>query len=597
MKSTLFVTVLACILFGCVKPNDQGDPVDPNPPVDPPIPTAEMVNTELAGYALRPDNSAFNNTLIYFNQANWPLNGANFSTTITAIDRYATRVTLNDPLGVEKTKTIALTNAGLNYVRLKPMSLETMGTMVNGQGATYSFAGTGSIVFPPNSIYRTATPIYPGYYGPDIQAEIRVGYLSPLSPDFGISIPCYSFADDNNKRVFLASAGIVNINAGWINPITDAKEMDIWNSQSITVKIPIPAGLPSPAPDTIPSWRLHFGKWVRAGSAVKTGNIYTMTITTLGIYNLAIPAKGVYRTIRLKTDNGIPIINAALKVKYSGAVVAESQTDWDGNAFMFLPADQSLSIEVYKHAITSDLVHSTTITTDANTEIPVTMNSASQHVYPIKGNGYSCNGTALANGKLILNNQYTNAPLYIPVSNGSFNRAILFDPGSNYLFTARLANMNTNDIGSDTGFVLKNTSIINYNFNTCKLSTELYMNYTIDGVATSITGDMSINTADHYLGAYQSGNTTMIVAVRNGTSIEFRTNAIQPGVYTGSGISGLFINNTNYNYDFNQPMRVTFDRYDLLVGGFVTGSADFYYKDQGGVSHHIVMNFKVKRAV
>ena len=122
------------------------------------------------------------------------------------------------------------------------------------------------------------------------------------------------------------------------------------------------------------------------------------------------------------------------------------------------------------------------------------------------------------------------------------------------------------------------------------------MNFSIDAVATSITGDIS-NSYDPYLDAYTSDNRTMIVSDNNGAGLQFSTNASHQGVYTGSGIIDLFVNGTPYFYDFNKPMRVTFDRYDLLTGGVVIGSADFYYNDQSGVSHHVVANFKVKRSL
>jgi hypothetical protein len=43
-------------------------------------------------------------------------------------------------------------------------------------------------------------------------------------------------------------------------------------------------------------------------------------------------------------------------------------------------------------------------------------------------------------------------------------------------------------------------------------------------------------------------------------------------------------------------MKVTFTRYDLVAGGVMEGSADFYYLDNG-VSRRFVGSFKVKRTI
>jgi hypothetical protein len=592
MRYLLLAVVFVELLSSCSHDN----PVDPTTPTDPPIPAEERVTTQISGFVTTPDNSFFNNTLVYSGATNWTLTNGIFLTDNINSDKYATRITLNDPLGVEKRKTITLTPAAINYVRLKPIKMESPGQFTNGQGGTFSYAGTGNIVFPANSIYQTATGIYPGYYGPDIQANVSIGYLNPLSTDFGVSLPCYSFADDNNKRVFLASLGVVAVSGGWINPLSDANSIDLFTNYTATLKVPIPANLPSPAPDSISLWRLNQGRWIRSGIARKTGNVYTAIISKLGTYNLANPVNGVYKTIRLRTSNNTPVINATVKIKYNQAVIAESQTDWQGNAFVYLPADQNLNAELYQVWWNTQIAYTGPInTTGTNPNIDITVNSTSDRIYQFKGNAYSCDGTPVVNGKITLYNIYTGVNYYIPVTNGTFNSAIVHDDGTGYVFTAKLTNLGNNVSGVDTAIVPLSGTANSYNLNTCPLSTNLYMNFSIDGgVTAGITGDMS-NSFNPYLNALQSNNETMVIGDQSPKSLQFSTHAIQAGVYTGSGIDELFVNGTHYFYDFNKPMRVSFDRYDLLPGGFVIGSADFYYKDQAGVSHHLLANFKVKR--
>ena len=589
MRYLLLLLLFAMgLLSGC----NQEHPADPNNPPPPPIPAEEKITTQIAGFVTTSDNTFFNNMLVYAGGVNWNHSNGTFFTDNINSDRYVTRITLNDPMGVEKRKTITLTPAAINYVRLKPMKMESLGRFRNVQGGTFNYAGTGSIVFPANSIYQPGSP---GFYGPDVEGNVSIGYLNPLSPDFGVSIPCYSFADDNNKRVFLASLGVVAISAGYINPVWETTTVDLYSNYTATLKIPIPASPTVPAPDSISLWRLNEGRWSRAGMAQKTGNTYTAIISKLGTYNLATAVNGVYKTIRLRTSNNIPIINATVRIKYNQAVILESQTDCDGNTFVFLPADQDLGVELSQVWWNNQVAHTASINTaGSNSNIDVTVNSTSDRVYGFKGNAHNCDGTPVANGRVTVYPRHTGVNHYIPVINGSYNAAIFNDPGTSYVFVAKLVNPGINVSGVDTGVVAFAGAVNTYDLNTCPLPPNLYMNFSVDGVAYSVTGTLS-NSLNPYLNALQSGITTMVVGTNSSATLQFKTNAFQAGTYTGSGIEALYVNGSYYFYDPGKPMRVTFDRYDLLVGGLVWGSADFYYKDAAGISHHVVANFKVKR--
>jgi len=89
---------------------------------------------------------------------------------------------------------------------------------------------------------------------------------------------------------------------------------------------------------------------------------------------------------------------------------------------------------------------------------------------------------------------------------------------------------------------------------------------------------------------------TLVVSSSSVKGLQFGTYALSPGVYTGSGISSLEVDGKWYYYNPVKPMRVTFDRYDLLPGGLISGSADFYYDDSSGATHHVQCSFQVVRS-
>ncbi|HXO77330.1 MAG TPA: hypothetical protein VN824_18885, partial [Puia sp.] len=129
---------------------------------------------------------------------------------------------------------------------------------------------------------------------------------------------------------------------------------------------------------------------------------------------------------------------------------------------------------------------------------------------------------------------------------------------------------------------------------TCPAITSLFMKYSVDGVSQTITGDRATPTNPYLLAqVYNLG--TYITTGSPGKSLLFYTGAFSAGTYNGSGIEYLSINGKYYNFNPVKPMRVTFDRYDLLTNGLVTGSADFYYDDQSSITHHVECSFQLVR--
>src|SRR5262249_53507048 len=132
------------------------------------------------------------------------------------------------------------------------------------------------------------------------------------------------------------------------------------------------------------------------------------------------------------------------------------------------------------------------------------------------------------------------------------------------------------------------------NLTTCPLITSLFLNYSIDGVSNSFTGDWATSN-NPFLNGYGL-STPMIACDKGGMGIQYYPGLNHAGTYTGiaAGISGLFVNGGYKNLDQTKQGTCTFTRYDLLKGGLMEGSLDVYYLE-GSTSHHLVANFRVKR--
>lgn len=597
-RNLLWLVIFFALLSSCVKhqtpPGDTGGSEEP---------IQETITTRFAGYATRLDNVPFENVLLQVNQLTGNpsvdmINGAFASESYTA-NRYATRLFLNDPGDVEPNKTLPLTPAELNYIRIKPMQMNSAGILHNRDGGEFAFANNGSLTIPVNAIYQQAHGRDYGFYGENIYAPISIGYADPLSPDFAVGIPCYAMAEEGNTRWFLNSICVLRITSGYLWMPEDEGMYDFYptNNGHGVLKIPIPA-VTMPLPDTVSLWRLINGRWEKSVTAKKEGGFYTATIRKMGAYNLAVPVKGVYRTVRLRTNVGTPLINATVRIKDGKMVLAEAQTDWEGNAFVFLPVDKTLTVEILGVSRSVHApIHTSTINTTGTTEhFDINISSSLPTIYALKGTATTCDGNEVTKGEIILHSRGSaTVDWHIPVTNGVFNAGIV-DVSGGSIYYATLTDNLAGITGADTVIVIDQGATTTCTFSTCPPRTDLYMNYTIDGgVTTSISGDMS-NAYDPYLIASQyTGKTTVAGADSSNHGVQFDTYGVGPGTYTGSGIYTLFVNEQLCFWDLAKPMRVTFDRYDILAGGIVSGSSDFWYRDQNSVQHHLQTSFRLKR--
>jgi hypothetical protein len=577
------------------------------------IPPAENVNTRFIGFANKDDKTVFDAIYVSVSQYAQSMsigNGMFFSSGSFSSDKYAARFMLNGMVNVELNKTIPLTSAELNYIHIKPFPLNLSGTLHIGTGGEFTFNNNnGSVIIPPKSIYQPAHGTTLGYYDTTANVSIYTGYLDPFSPDFALSIPCYPMADDNGQRWFLNSLGVVRLKGQYIWMPEDQSEFDFYTAEYTGVlKMPVPASYSAQLPDSIPLWKLTMGRWVKTSYAKKNGNFYTADIHNLAAYNLAIPVSGVYKTIQLRTSAGAPLLNATVKIKNLQNYVAEAQTDWEGNALVFLPANQNLTLEVrgltqkpgspdYSPGST---IYSTSFNTSSETkDVLVTIDASLPSIYTINGNAKTCEGKDVTKGEIVLhNNGFPFIDWHMPVVNGHFNAGIIDGdwPPNRIVYTATLIDQSAAVTGTDTAFLMSGGTSTTVNLNTCPLQTNLYMNYSVDGVATSITGDYS-HAEDPYLIEFSPEINKTLITTSNSSKqgLQFSTYAGGLGVFTGSGIYDLYINDKPFNYDYAKPMKVTFDRYDLLRWGFVIGSADFWYKDETGNDHHVQANFRVKK--
>ncbi|GEM_PF-2859581 len=589
---------LLCLLIACKKKDPAADL--PTVPIETEhkIPTGEMIKTSIKGFVNQGDMSFSNYASVYSPtiKQNFFFEKNLISIDSFITDKYSTRFILNYTPNVEKFKTILLTGAEYNYLRVKSFPVNIAGRLRNYQGGIFVGPSNVSLSIPPNAIYQTPNGSSPGFFDANIVTDIEIGYLDPLSPDFALSTPCYSMGDFDNERWFLVSAGIVRVIGGSIDPLNERNEYDFRSAYEGkgVLTVPVPQNLPVNLPDTIPLWQLNKGMWQLIGQGRRVGGSYITDITKMGAYNFAIPIKGVYRKVKLKTNTGTPVINATVRLKFGQTVVSESQTDIYGNAFVFVPAGKTLKIEIIGVGrYTQNPCYQGEVVINSQKEIDVVINEMTTGVFSFNGNANICNGSAIQKGEILLRNNFLGNHSYIiPITNGIFSGAIVEEP--DHLYYARTRDFTSGKVGADTAFIPQTQNFSPYIFNNCVLDTLLYLNYSIDGGGIKRL-EGSLNSFVTYFNVSSSNNQTNSSAhLDQGNNISFSHYGF--GVGTFPNLSTLWING-NFYFSAQAPQRITYDRFDWNSGGIVSGSADLWYIDRlnNNVWRNIKMDFRLRK--
>lgn len=585
MRAYSIVFFALTLLFACTKSDDPID--DPNP-VETPIPPSTPVNTAITAYTVN-NNQASNPVYLYINNnlTFWDL--WSYSTnTVSSVDKYNSNIGVRNSLTAtiffDNYRNFPVTSSSRNYVDVNNIPKVSVGGLTYASnGGEWQLPGGGKITYAPYS--------FGNYSGGSNGGSTYFAFLNPTSKYYSITNPSFT-VDKDQKRYYLKSFGIIYVST----PYPIASDGDV------RIEHPIPSSLLSVAPDSIPAWLYSDNKWLLKGYAKKISGSYTMKLDVMGTWNFALPVKGFYKTIKLRTSAGIPVTNAILRIKNNIGQVGAARTDVDGNAICFLPAAEDLVMEI-PHGWNDppDLPPAFVLPlTSFNNpdDITFTLPSSSPYVMTIKGNADICNAGPIQDGTVTITNRSGLILCSIPITNGKYSSALISE-NARIIYIIKALNSATSATGTDTAAAM-GTGVDNViNLTTCQTATNLFLNYSIDGVSYSITGDASQPHNPHLTAYYNQNGTTMISCNSDpggtGNGLDFTAHFFAAGVFNSMGFSNVWVNSVYYQHDFNKPGKLIITRYDLLPGGYIEGSADFYYKDNSNVSHHVVANFRLKR--
>jgi len=278
-KFLMCIAILSIVIVGCKK-----NPEDENPP------TGNMQSVTLQGKVMDASGNPLSGVKVTTGTASaYSANDGKFSF------KEAEVVNKRAIIKFEKNGYFVLTRSGIKENEMfieavlhpkgnSDISIQT--TFDSKEAKTLEVAGM-KVNFPASSIMRADGSAYSG----TVRADML--YLDPNNENFTGMMPGGDLAAirEDNSEVILISWGMTDVN------LTDdaGKPLQIKTGSKAELTFPIPAGMESNPPATIPLWSFNEEKgiWIEEGKATLQGNVYVGTTTHFSWVNLDEPARRV----------------------------------------------------------------------------------------------------------------------------------------------------------------------------------------------------------------------------------------------------------------------------------------------------------------
>jgi hypothetical protein len=429
-----------------------------------------------------------------------------------------------------------------------------------------------------------------------------------------------------------AYTGIVNVAAFWINPAaadlnkimpgdlrglnaggslnllqtfgmlaveltgTSGELLQIANGQKATFTLPIPSSLSASAPASIPLWYFNEanGLWKEEGSAVKTGNMYTGDVSHFSFWNCDVPANYVQFNCTLKNSAGNPLSFTPVKITVSGTSnSAMGYTDSSGYVGGAVPGNSNLVMEVFtNYGCTTPIYSQTFTTTNVNVSLGVITIPATSNLATLNGTVTNCASAPVTNGYIILQEGaiFTRFPLN-NVGSYSFSKLFCSFPQTITLIGEDITNAQQS---ANVNYVVNAGTNTVGNIQACGITTQQFINYTINGTAYSFTApaDTFFYSNNNQSSLYLSGSTlTPPTSVVN-----ISMNNAGLGMGSSQTLQLFDPSQITDTFGITIPILVNITEYGA-IGQFAAGSFTgvFTGASPANIQYNVTCNFRLRR--
>ncbi|RYY96641.1 MAG: carboxypeptidase regulatory-like domain-containing protein [Chitinophagaceae bacterium] len=594
--SRLTLILLTALLLGSCQKIEQYDstPITgPTDPVDPVVPILpDPVRATLMGNVVDENGAPAAGVTVKAGSSTATTDSRGFfRITGAALDKKQSLVTATKAGYFRSYRSFAATS-GANEVVIKLTKRSLTGTVDAAAGGSATLANGSKVTLPAGAVADAATGA--PYTG---SVSVYAAYIDPSAPDIGATVPGSLMADDKDgRRVQLNSFGMMAVELEG----SSGQKLQIRSGSAATLTFAIPAAAQASAPATIPLWYVDetTGIWKEQGTATKTGNQYTGTVSHFSFWNCDTPLGAVYVSFTLKSPSGQPLAGATVRLTRPAGTgwntATYGWTDSLGQVSGLVPRNETLVLDVMSPCGTPVFSQNTGPFSSTSTVPPITVNLPAPNITTVTGTLQNCSGAAVTNGfALIVAN---NLAHYASVdANGQFSMQLVGCSAPTGNITV-LGIDNASQVQSAPTIVANASGTVNAGtISACTVSSTQFITYTIDnGTPVTMTTPQDSLVFEMDPGGSATGAPDFLVLLNARTASG--ANSFYMAFIGGPapGSSSLIGFSLTGHVPTNDRVNANVTTWPAAVGDFMVGtlSGDFY---SGGTQHTISGSFRLRR--
>lgn len=312
---------------------------------------------------------------------------------------------------------VLVPTTGNNRINVMMIPATTTATIPSGSVSTVSLSDGTKVKF--NGNFKDANGN--AYSG---NVNVALFNLKPSDTYFNETMPGNLVASDaqGNPRV-LESFGMIHVQLTG----SAGQNLQLANSQTAEITMPVDATQTSTAPATIPLWSFdeEMGIWKLDGTATKTGNVYVGNVSHFSWWNCDYPYPLCNLSVTVTNVTNQPLSGIKIGISLATQIYPNVLiTNNNGNASGLVPANQNLVLKIYDQC--NNVIYTSNIgpfTANSNNSVPVSIANITP-TFTITGTLQDCAGNNVTNGMMQLS--YPTTANYFAnnvqlVTNGSFS--------------------------------------------------------------------------------------------------------------------------------------------------------------------------------
>ena len=589
---TTFIIAVSAVFLSCQK-EFSGDGIDLGNEL-PDLTT--KIASSVAGFVTDENEVAVNGATIIFGSTTTTTDKFGyFEVRNVQVTKVAAMVSVIKPGYFKGIKTYIAAEGKSAFFRIKLLPKLSAGNIDAATGGTVTLPNGLSVSLPAGAVVNASSNA--AYTG---SVTVAAQWLNPAANDLYRIMPGdLRGLDSLNFIRLLTTYGMSAVE------LTGASGelLQIAEGKKATVNFPLPNAIASTAPATIPLWYFDEAKglWKQEGNAVRSGNNYVGEVSHFSYWNCDMPIdKSVEFSCTIVDGNGNPMPNVSVWIEYANGnyTGAHGYTDSTGYLNGLIPANADLVLKIYTDYQCNGPVYTQAVTTGTTTLSLGSITVGPTNIGTVSGNVTDCNNAAVTNGYVMIQIGSTNYKIAVN-NDGTFDlNTLICNSGNTSVSIVAVDNASQQQGNAVTRTLINGNNAIG-NLSACGVSTEEFLNYTVNGTNYSFTSPVDSFTQAVNIDSSVSGEEMIVIeggnlTTGNGMVFDF----LRANIAQGSSQTLDYINFNPPGEEVNvvQPASVTITEYGN-VGEFIAGN--FTATAQGvnapNTQYTVTCNFRVRR--